>query len=305
MGSSSMARQNLDDLAAFIAVARDRSFTGAAAKLGMSPSALSHAIGALEARLGLRLLTRSTRSLALTEAGERLLAIAAPRIEDIETELAVLSDLRTKPAGTIRLTTSEHAAITILRPALARFLPAHPDIDVEVAVDLGLTDIVAERYDAGIRIGEQVAKDMIAVRIGPDLRWVVAGAPAYFARHPRPETPHDLTRHACVNLRLPTYGGLYAWEFEKDGRAVNVRVEGQYIVNTLALRTQAALSGLALTYLPEDQVAPYLADGRLEIVLDDWCPRLSGYHLYYPSRRQNSPAFLRLVEALRYRGGAA
>jgi DNA-binding transcriptional LysR family regulator len=297
-----MPREHFSDLQAFLAVARERSFTRAAAKLGVSQSALSHTIRGLEARLGLRLLTRTTRSVAPTEAGERLLRTVGPRFDEIEAELAALSALREKPAGTIRITAGEHAAETILWPALERLLPDYPDIRVEIVVDHGLTDIVAERYDAGVRLGEQVAKDMIAVRIGPDMRMAVVGAPAYFARHPAPKTPQDLTAHACINIRLPTYGGLYAWEFEQAGRELKVRVEGQLVFNSIALRLNAVLAGFGLAYLPGDQVEAQLADGRLVRVLADWCPPFPGYHLYYPSRRQPTPAFALLVEALRYRG---
>jgi DNA-binding transcriptional LysR family regulator len=297
-----MTRANVNDILAFLAVAKERSFTRAAAQLGVSQSALSHTIRALEERLGLRLLTRTTRSVSPTEAGERLLQTVGPRFEEIETELAALSELRDKPAGTIRITAGEYAADTVLWPALARLLPDYPDIKVEVIVDYGLTDIVAERYDAGIRLGEQVAKDMIAVRIGPDMRMAVVGAPSYFARRKPPKTPQDLTAHDCINLRLPTYGGLYAWEFEKNGRELKVRVEGQFVFNTSALRLNATLAGFGLAYLPEDQARLHIADGRLVRVLADWCPPFSGCHLYYPSRRQHSPAFAVLVEALRYRG---
>jgi len=296
-----MPRENVNDLVAFLAVAKERSFTRAAAKLGVSPSALSHTMRGLEERLGLRLLSRTTRSVAPTEAGERLLHTVAPRFDEIAAELAALSDLREKPAGTIRITAGEHAAEAILWPALAKLLPDYPDIKVEIIVDYGLTDIVAERYDAGVRLGEQVAKDMIAVRVGPDMRMAVVGAPSYFARRPRPKTPQDLTTHACINLRLPTYGGLYAWEFEKRGRELRVRVEGQLVFNNIALRLSAVLAGFGLAYLPEGQVQTHLADGRLVRVLDDWCPPFSGYHLYYPSRRQPTPAFALLVDALRYR----
>jgi DNA-binding transcriptional LysR family regulator len=297
-----MPRANVNDLLAFLAVARERSFTRAAAKLGVSPSALSHTIRGLEERLGVRLLTRTTRSVAPTEAGERLLRTVGPRFEEIDAELAALSELRERPAGTIRITASEYAAEAILWPALAKLLPGYPDIKVEIVVDYGLTDIVAERYDAGVRLGEQVAKDMVAVRIGPDMRMAVVAAPSYFARRPQPRTPQDLTEHDCINLRLPTYGGLYAWEFEKRGREMKVRVEGQLVFNNFALRLNAALAGFGLAYLPEDQVQTHLADGRLVRVLADWCPPFSGCHLYYPSRRQPTPAFALLVDALRYRG---
>jgi len=297
-----MPRPSANDLLAFLAVARERSFTRAAAKLGVSPSALSHTIRGLEERLGLRLLTRTTRRVEPTDAGERLLRTVGPRFDEIDAELAALSALREKPAGTIRITAGEHPAYTILWPAVAKLLPHYPDINVEIIIDYGLTDIVAEHYDAGVRLGEQVAKDMIAVRIGPDMGMAVVGAPSYFARRPRPRTPQDLTAHNCINIRLPTYGGLYAWEFEKRGRELKVRVEGQLVFNNLALRLNAALAGLGLAYLPEDQVRMHLADGRLIRVLSDWCPPFAGYHLYYPSRRQTTPAFTVLVDALRYRG---
>ena len=297
-----MARQNLNDVVAFLAVANERSFTRAAAKLGVSQSALSHTIRGLEERLGLRLLTRTTRSVSPTESGERLIRTVGPRLEEIDAELAALSELRENPAGTIRITTGEHAAEAIIWPALAKLLPRYPEIKVELIIDYGLTDIVAERYDAGVRLGEQVAKDMIAVRIGPDFRMAVVGAPSYFERRSRPGKPQDLTAHDCINIRLPTYGGIYAWEFEKRGRPLKVRVEGQLVFNNIALRLNAVLAGLGLAYLPEDQVQAHLADGRLIRVLADWCPPFPGYHLYYPSRRHPAPAFSLLVEALRYRG---
>jgi DNA-binding transcriptional LysR family regulator len=296
-----MARENLNDLIAFLAVARERSFTRAAAKLGVSQSALSHTIRDLEARLGLRLLTRTTRSVSPTDAGERLLRTVGPRLDEIDFELAALNELREKPAGTIRITAAEHAADAILWPAIARLLPDYSDIKVEIVIDYGLTDIVAERFDAGVRLGEQVAKDMIAVRIGPDMRMAVVGAPSYFAKRKRPRTPQELTDHICINLRLPTYGGLLPWEFEKGGRELKVRVEGQLVFNNIGLRLNAVLAGFGLAYLPEDQVRAHLTDGRLVRVLGDWCPPFSGYHLYYPSRRQPTPAFALLVDALRYR----
>jgi DNA-binding transcriptional LysR family regulator len=296
-----MPRADLDDLLAFIAVARERSFTRAAAKLGVSQSALSQTLRGLEARLGLRLLTRTTRSVAPTEAGERLFRAVGPRLDEIDAELAALSELRERPAGTVRITATENAVASVLWPALERLLPNYPDIKVEIAIDYGLTDIVAERFDAGVRPGEIVAKDMIAVRIGPDMRMEVVGAPSYFAKRPQPRAPQDLTTHSCINLRLPTYGGLYAWEFERDGRELRVRVEGQLVFNTAALILNAALAGFGLAYLPEDQVRTHLAAGRLVRVLADWCPPFSGYHLYYPSRRQPTPAFAVLVDALRYR----
>lgn len=296
-----MARQNLNDLLAFLAVAREQSFTKAAAKLGVSQSALSHTVRGLEERLGLRLLTRTTRSVSPTEVGERLLRSIGPRFDEIDTELSALSALRDKPAGTIRITTGEHAAQTVLWPALAKLLPDYPDITVEVTIDYGLTDIVAERYDAGIRFGEQVAKDMIAVRIGPDTRMALVGTPGYLKGRKRPRIPQDLAHHACINIRLPTYGGLYAWEFEKAGREINVRVEGPLVFNSVTLVLMAALEGLGLAYVPEDVVRTHVTEGRLVRLLADWCPPFSGYHLYYPSRRQPTPAFALLVEALRYR----
>ncbi|MBY5647848.1 LysR family transcriptional regulator [Rhizobium leguminosarum] len=296
-----MPRPAVNDLIAFLAVARAQSFTKAAGKLGVSQSALSHTIRGLEERLGLRLLTRTTRSVAPTEAGERLLLSIGPRLDEIESELAALSAFREKPAGTIRINAGEHAADTVLWPALEKLLPDYPDINVEIIVDYGLTDIVAERYDAGVRLGEQVAKDMIAVRIGADMRMAVVGAPAYFDNKPTPLTPQDLTDHNCINLRLPTYGSVYAWEFEKGGRELRVRVEGQLVFNNIALRLNAVLAGLGLAYMPEDLVEAHLAEGRLVRVLEDWCLPFSGYHLYYPSRRHTSPAFALVVDALRYR----
>ncbi|ASR06101.1 LysR family transcriptional regulator [Rhizobium leguminosarum bv. viciae] len=297
-----MPRPAVNDLIAFLAVARAQSFTKAAGKLGVSQSALSHTIRGLEERLGLRLLTRTTRSVAPTEAGERLLVSIGPRLDEIESELAALSAFREKPAGTIRINAGEHAADAVLWPVLEKLLPDYPDINVEIIVDYGLTDIVAERYDAGVRLGEQVAKDMIAVRIGPDMRMAVVGAPTYFDTRPKPLTPQDLTDHNCINLRLPTYGSVYAWEFEKGGRELRVRVEGQLVFNNIALRLNAVLAGLGLAYMPEDLVEAHLAEGRLVRVLEDWCLPFSGYHLYYPSRRHASPAFALVVDALRYRG---
>lgn len=296
------ALENFNDLAVFAKVAKERSFTRAAAQLGVSQPSLSQTIRSLEARLGIRLLTRTTRSVSPTEAGERLLRTLEPRFEEIELELAALSALRDKPAGNIRITAGEHPAISILQPALEIFLPRHPDINVEIMVDYGLTDIVSERFDAGIRLGEQVAKDMIAVRVGPDVCMAVVGSPAYFNAHPRPQTPGELTGHNCISMRLPTYGGLFAWEFKKDGHELKVRVEGQLVFNNLALRLNSALGGLGLAYLPEDQVTTHVAQGRLIRVLEDWCPAFPGYHLYYPSRRQTSAAFSLLVDTLRHRG---
>ena len=292
---------SLDDIAAFLAVARERSFTRAAAQLGVSQSALSQKVRELEARLGLRLLTRTTRSVSTTEAGERLVRTAAPRFDEIEAELAALGSLRDKPSGTIRITADDHALHSVLWPSLERLLPEYPGIKVEVVIDYGLTDIAAGGLDAGIRTGEMIAKDMVAVRIGPDLRSAVVGAPSYFANRPKPRTPQDLTGHACINLRLPTHGGLYAWEFEKKGREIRVRVEGQLTFNGTNPMRDAALAGLGLAYLPADTVEDHIKDGRLVRVLADWCPAYPGYHLYYPSGRQSTPAFSLLVDALRLR----
>lgn len=297
-----MARLNVNDLTAFIAVAREQSFTRAAAQLGVSPSALSHTVRALEERLGLRLLARTTRSVTTTEAGERLLRSIGPKFEEIDAELTALSELRDKPAGTVRITTVEHAAETILWPAMAKLLPKYPDVNVEIINDYGLTDIVAERFDAGVRLGEQVDKDMISVRIAPEFRMAVVGAPSYFRERPQPRTPRDLTEHVCIKLRLPTHGGFYAWDFRKGSRELKVRVEGQVAFNAVAMMRQAALTGLGLAYLPEDVVETDLQKVRLVRVLTDWCSPLPGYHLYYPSRRQPSPAFALVVDALRYRG---
>jgi DNA-binding transcriptional LysR family regulator len=300
-----MQREQLADLAAFVAVAQERSFTRAAAKLGITQSSLSHTIRRLESRLGLRLLARTTRSVAPTDAGERLLRTLSPAFEGIDAELASLSALREKPAGSIRITTAEHAAETILMPALERLLPDYPDIKVEVTVDYGLTDVVAERYDAGVRLGEQVAKDMVAVRIGPDMRMAAVAAPLYFTMRQPPRVPQDLADHQCINLRLPTSGGLYAWEFEKGGREVKVRVDGQLAFNELPLSLRAARAGLGIAFVPDDMVQADVETGRLVRVLADWCAPFSGYHLYYPTRRQSTPAFTLLVEALRYHGSRA
>jgi DNA-binding transcriptional LysR family regulator len=296
-----MIGENFNDLAAFVAVAEERSFTRAAARLGVTQSALSQTVRALEARVGIRLLNRTTRSVSPTEAGERLLRTVAPRFHEINNELAALSELRDKPAGAIRLTSTENAAEAVLWPALRRLLPNYPDIKVEIVIDYGLTDIVAEQFDAGVRPGETVAKDMIAVRIGPEMRMAVVGSPAYFAKRLPPKTPHDLTAHDCINLRLPAHRGIYAWEFERNGRELRVRVEGQLVFNTAALILNAALAGFGLAYLTEQQVQKHLENGELVRTLANWCPPFSGYHLYYPSRRQPSAAFVVLVEALRYR----
>jgi DNA-binding transcriptional LysR family regulator len=296
-----MKREELGDLVVFLAVAEARSFTRAAVQLGTSQSNLSHTVRRLEENLGIRLLMRTTRSVAPTEAGERLIETLRPALGEIEGRLAALGEMRNKPAGTIRITTTQHASESILWPALERLLPDHPDVNVELSINTALTDIVTERFDAGVRLGEQVAKDMIAVRIGPDIRMAVVGAPSYFASHPKPKTPHDLTKHRCINLRLATRGGLYAWEFEKEGRELNVRVQGQLVFNEARMLIMATTAGAGLAFLIEDQVKPLIADGRLVRVLADWCAPFPGYHLYYPSRRQLSPAFSLFLEALRFR----
>lgn len=296
-----MAGESLNDLAAFVAIAQERSFTRAATRLGISQSALSQTMRGLEARLGIRLLNRTTRSVAPTAAGERLLKTVAPRFEEIHAELAALSELRDKPAGTIRLTSTENAAETVIWPALQRVLPDYPDIKVEVVIDYGLTDIVAEQVDAGVRTGETVDKDMIAVPIGPPMRMAVVGAPSYFEKHAPPRVPQDLTGHSCINLRLPGRRGIYAWEFERDDRELKVRVDGQLVFNTTGLMLKSAIGGFGLAYLAERQVQKHVDSGELVRVLANWCPPFAGYHLYYPSRRQPSAAFAVLVEALRYR----
>ena len=294
-------KQNLNDLTAFVTVAREGSFTRAAAQLGVSQSALSQTVSGLEAKLGLRLFTRTTRRVATTEAGERLLATIGPRLEGIEADLASLSELRDKPAANIRLTASEHAADSILLPKLTKLLPDYPDIKVEISTDYRMVDIVEQRFDAGVRLGEHIAKDMIAVRIGPDVRMAVVGAPAYFARHALPKKPQDLTDHDCINVRLPTHGGLLPWDFKKGKRELNVRVEGTLIFNGFPQILNAALNGMGLAFILEDAVHAHIAEGRLIRVLEDWCSVFPGYHLYYPSRRQPSPAFALIVDALRYR----
>jgi DNA-binding transcriptional LysR family regulator len=296
-----MQRGSLDQLVAFVAVARERSFTAAAAKLNVSQSALSHTIRELEERLGVRLLTRTTRSVSATAAGERLLRNIAPRLDEIDSEVEAVRELRDKPAGTVRITATEFAIDTILLPKLAPLLKAYPDIKVEMIVDYGLADIVAQQYDAGVRSGEQVAKDMIAVRIGPDMRMAVVGAPSYFNARPEPRKPQELIGHNCINLRLPTHGSVYAWEFEKGSRELRVRVEGQLTFNGTAQLLDGALAGCGLAYVPEGLAEQYIEKGRLKRVLADWCPPYSGYHLFYPSRRQSSAAFALVVNALRHR----
>jgi DNA-binding transcriptional LysR family regulator len=297
-----MAHTKVNDLQAFLAVARDQSFTKAADRLGITPSALSHTIRALEERLGVRLLARTTRNVAPTEAGERLMRSIAPLFDQITAEVEALGELRDKPRGTLRITCTDDQIEMCLRPMLAGFLKAYPDITLEFYVDYGFTNVVEERFDAGIRLGEAISKDMIAVRIGPDWRLVVVGSPAYFDRNPAPKSPHDLTRHACVNIRHRPSGAIYAWEFEKNGKAFTVKVEGQLVFNSIMHVLNAAVDGIGLAYVPEELAAPYLADGRLRQVLSNWCPYFEGYHLYYPNRRQASPAFSAFVEALKYQG---
>ena len=299
-----MALPNFNDLAAFVVVAREQSFTKAAAKLGVSQSSLSQTIRGLEERLDIRLLTRTTRSVAPTDAGSQLLKSLEPRFEEIQGEVNALSEMKDRPSGTIRITAGEHPALSVIGPALPKFLGDNPGINVEIIVDYGLTDIVAERYDAGVRLGAQIARDMIAVRISPDIAMAVVGTPDYFARFPAPVTPEDLTGHNCINIRLPTYGTLFPWEFEKDGHEIKVRVEGQAVFNNIGMRLASVLEGIGLSYLPEDQVLHHIAAGRLVRVLADWSPTFTGYHLYYPNRRHHSAAFSLFVDAMRYRGAA-
>jgi DNA-binding transcriptional LysR family regulator len=296
-----VARQTVNDLLAFLAVARERSFTKAAARFGVSQSALSHTIRQLEARLGVRLLMRTTRAVSPTEAGERLLERIGPHFDQIEVEVDALNELREKPAGTVRIVASDYAISSVLWPKLKSFLPKHPDIKIELLLDNGLTDIVTERYDAGVRMGEQLAKDMISARIGPDFRFAVVGSKSYFTKHPIPEKPQDLTQHDCINYRFPTSGALYVWEFEEKGREIKVRVSGQLVFNNIFHVLDAALAGRGLAYVPEEIALPHVEKRRLQRVLERWSPYWDGYHLYYPSRRQSSPAFVALVDALRHR----
>ncbi|MBC3954890.1 LysR family transcriptional regulator [Pseudomonas triticifolii] len=297
-----MSTPRLNDLQAFLAVARDQSFTRAAVKLGVTASALSHTIRGLEERMGVRLLARTTRNVAPTEAGEKLMNTIGPLLDQIATEVAVLGEMRDKPAGTIRMTCSDDAAENIIRPMLAGFLAQYPDIQVEVCIDYGFTNIVSERFDAGIRLGESISKDMIAVRLGPDWRLSVVGTPEYFEKHAAPLIPQDLTQHTCINIRHSPNGSCYAWEFEKDGRKLNTRVNGQFTSNSMIHVMNAALDGVGLAYVPDFLARPYLDSGRLKEVLADWSPYFEGFHLYYPNRRQASPAFTAFVEAIRYRG---
>lgn len=296
-----MTRQNVNDLLAFLAVARERSFTKAAARFGVSQSALSHTIRQLEARLGVRLLARTTRAVSPIEAGERLLERIGPHFDQIEIEVDALNELREKPAGTVRIVASDYAISSVLWPKLQSFLPRYPDIKVELLLDNGLSDIVTERYDAGVRMGDQLANDMISARIGPDFRFAVVGSKSYFTKHPIPEKPQDLTQHDCINYRFPSSGALYAWEFEEKNREIKVRVDGQLVFNNIFHVLDAALAGRGLGYVPEEIALLHIREGRLQRVLEGWSPYWDGYHLYYPSRRQSSPAFVTLVEALRYR----
>jgi DNA-binding transcriptional LysR family regulator len=294
-----MARRNLNDLQAFVIVAREGSFTRAAAQLGVTQSALSQSMRTLEGRLGIRLLTRTTRSVSPTDAGERLLQAIGPRFDDIEAELDALTALRDKPAGTVRITCGDHVLRHTILPKVLPLLRDYPDVNVEFDVNYGLRDIVADRFDAGVRLGESIDKDMVAIPIGPPVRMAAVASPAYFAAHAIPKKPQDLLAHRCINLRLPTYGGLYAWEFERRGRPVNVRVDGQLTLNTSPHIVIAALAGLGVAFLPEDEVSTEVEEGKLVRVLEDWCPPFPGYYLYYPSRRQPSPAFSLVLDALR------
>jgi DNA-binding transcriptional LysR family regulator len=296
-----MVKRNFNDLLSFITVAREGSFTRAASQLGVTQSALSQAIRGLETRLDIRLLTRTTRSVSTTAAGERLLQAIGHRFDEIEDELEVLSDLRDKPAGTVRITCGDHVLKSTLLPKVAALLLKYPDVNVEFDVNYGFRDIVADRFDAGVRLGDTIDKDMIAVPIGPKLRMAAVAPPDYFANHPKPKTPQDLTRHRCINMRFPTHGGLYVWEFERKGKQVNVRVDGQVTLNSTPHIVIAALEGLGIAFLPEEEFAPHIEQGRLVRVLEDWCGYFDGYYLYYPSRRQPSPAFSLVLEALRFR----
>ncbi|BFM20726.1 LysR family transcriptional regulator [Gilvimarinus japonicus] len=296
------SKNSYSELLAFVEIAREGSFTRAAAKMGISTSALSHAIRALETRLEVRLLTRTTRSVSTTEAGERLYQRIAPHFDEIDLGLEAVREQREKPAGTVRITTAEHAANSIIWPKLAKILPLYPDITVEVSVNFARTDIAAERFDAGVRLGDELDKDMIAVRIGPDQRIAVVGSPEYFAKHPKPTTPYQLTEHNCINLRLPTHGGLLPWVFDdKDRREFKVKVSGQWIYNSVSPIVRAALAGQGLAYVPEDTILEHIKAGRLVRTLDEWCIPYTGYHLYYPSRKQASGAFPIIVEALRHK----
>ncbi len=297
-----MLRNNINDLIAFATVARERSFTRAAGQLGISQSALSHSIRGLEDRLGLRLLTRTTRSVAPTLAGERLLATLTPRLEDIEAELKALSELRETPAGTVRLTAPDFAVEAILWPKLRPVIEKYPDVNLEIVVDYSLTDIAADQFDAGIRYGDRVTDGMIAMRIGPDVRLLCVGTPDYFARHGVPQTPQELMTHNCINVRLPMHDGLWAWEFERDSKETKVRVPGQLIFNSISPMLAAVLDGVGLAMMPDFFITPHLQSKRLVPVLEDWCPPFAGLHMFYPSRRNASPAFSLIRDALQFRG---
>ncbi|MEJ4044206.1 LysR family transcriptional regulator [Erwinia sp. SLM-02] len=297
-----MLKENFNDLIYLVMVARERSFTRAAAKLGVSQSALSHSIRGLEERLNTRLLTRTTRSVASTEAGERLIESVAPMITEIEKALQDLADNQENPSGNIRITAGEHALSSTLWPLLKPFVQRYPDVNVELSIDNALTDIVSGRFDAGVRLGESVEKDMVAVRIGPDWRMAIVATPDYFAQHGVPQTPYELQNYRCINMRLPTFGGLYHWEFSKEGKAIRVKVEGQLVFNTLSARIDAALSGMGVSCVPEDSVRTYIEEGKLQSVLQDWCEPFTGYYLYYPSRKQHTAAFSKLIDAVRYQG---
>jgi DNA-binding transcriptional LysR family regulator len=300
-----MARENINDILVFLAVARERSFTRAAGKLGMTQSALSHIIRGLEERLGVRLLTRTTRSVSPTDAGERLLQNVGPRLEEIEAEIAAVSDLGDKPAGTIRITAIDHVVDSVLWPRIAPLLPQYPDLHVEMSADYRMVDIAAERYDIGVRFGDQVEKDMIAVRLTPDVRMMIVAAPAYFAHRPVPASSQELMKHNCINLRLASSGGLYAWELRHEGQDLEVRVRGQLVFNSAYQILNAALEGCGLAFIPEDLAGKHVRAGRLTSVMEDWCPIFPGLHAYYPSRRQNSRALALVIDAIRYRSGAS
>jgi DNA-binding transcriptional LysR family regulator len=294
-----VARLNLNDLLAFLTVARQGSFTRAAAQLGVTQSAVSQAVRGLEARMDIRLLTRTTRSVAPTPAGERLLRTLGHRFDEIEAELEAITDLREKPAGTIRITCGDHVLKSTLLPKLTPLMRAYPDVHIEFDVNYGFRDIVADRFDAGVRMGEEIDRDMIAMPIGPTLRMAAVASPSYWETHGKPKSPRDLLQHRCINIRFPTHGGQYVWEFERRGRQQNVRVDGQVVFNASQHIVDAALAGLGIAYLPEDEFPPHIDEGRLVRVLENWCPPFPGYHLYYPSRRQPSPAFRLVLEALR------
>lgn len=296
-----MARDNISDILVFIAVARERSFTRAAARLGMTQSSLSHTIRALETRLGVRLLTRTTRSVSPTEAGERLMQNVAPRLEEIEAEIAAVSDMGDKPVGTVRITAIDHVIDSVLWPRLAPLLPQYPDLRVEIDSDYRMVDIAAERYDIGVRYGDQVDKDMIAVRLTADVPISIVGSPAYFEHRPIPSSAQDLMKHNCITLRLASSGGIYAWELQHDGREMEVRVRGQAVFTSAYQMLHAALDGAGLAFIPSDMTVPYVRQGRLVRVMENWCPTFPGLHAYYPSRRNSSRALGLVIDAIRYK----